>query len=215
MSDYALNLTMIAEEMAYDTFDIDEIVQYVCADFTIRTIKEELERLLERKASELSSNPDEVEQRLTELKKTLQKACGEQNVRNWLNGKPNRISRDSALKIAFALKMNEKEADGFLMESCWHDGFYMRDYKDVIYWFCLKHKLDYNQASELIDAYAFLDNKNPDAKKLASSGERMTDFLGDEAKVTSSIEELKSFIEQNQEYFGSFKRRAYEMFMEF
>lgn len=200
-------LTLMAEEMAVNMYDLDEAIRFLKCDFPIRTVKEELERVIEYCADNLNVTNDE-------LVKMLKEKCGVVNVKNWLSGKSKLLSKESALKIAFTLQMDSNEASKFLMQSCWLDGFYMRDYNDVIYRYCLDKKMGYEQAEELIKEHSYLDNQpNPDAANEIQSGVRITEYLDRKLKTVSTLDELNHFIEQNQEYFGSFRRQAYEKFM--
>jgi hypothetical protein len=208
--------TVVAEEMATSTYDIDEVILIIRDDFPIRTIKEELEKEIARKAHELAAIPDEYEAKRDELENLLRKKCGNVNVRNWLSGEVNSISRNSALKIAYALQMSPNEAEWFLMQSCWLDGFYLRDYKDMIHRYCLAKKIDIQQAKDIIKNHSYLDNiPNTNIIESALNGERATDFLDRTSRKIETVDDLNAFIKQNKDLFGSFRRKAYEKFMEY
>lgn len=201
-------LTDFAQEQAQCMDDINEIKCFLRDDFPIRTVKEELEKEIELRAAALKTTRDEII-------RNLRKKCGEVNVNNWLSGKAKALTKESALKIAFALQMNAKEASWFLMQSCWLDGLYMRDYKDIIYRYCLDEKLEYKQAEALIEQHIYLDSvPNPDPVENDVSGERLTEVLARNVKRISSVDELNEFILKNKFNFGSFRRLAYEKFIE-
>jgi hypothetical protein len=201
-------LTDFAEKQAQGMADINEIIRFLHDDFPIRTIKEELEKEIELRVAALKTTRDEII-------RNLRKKCGEVNVNNWLSGKAKALTKESALKIAFALQMSAKEASWFLMQSCWLDGLYMRDYKDVIYRYCLDGKLEYKQADALIKQHIYLDNlPNPDPVENDVFGERLTEFLDRNVQRISSVDELNEFILKNKPNFGSFRRSAYKKFME-
>lgn len=210
---YTPRKTIYAGEKAESMYDLDEIIQYLKNGFPIRTIKEELEREIERRSDEAQITREEVVE-------ILRVKCGRININNWLSAKGDKmmaLTKDSALKIAFALQMGYKEASNFFTQCCWLDDFYMRDHKDLIYIYCLDNNMDYEQAKELINEYSYLDNLNPDPNETNQnlSSERVTTFLAKEMKVISTVNELRAFIEHNQEYFGTFRRQAYETFMEY
>ena len=187
--------------------EVDVIIHFLNEDFPIRTIKEELEKLVEEKAVQSGSSHDEIVKR-------LKKKCGDTNVNNWMNGKSKALTKESALKIAFALEMNYEEASWFLMQGCWLDGLYMRDYKDVIYRYCLDHKLDFEQAQAIIERHADLDIENPNVTMGFGKSEAVTDVLDASVKTVQGLGELDAYLEQNREYFGTFRRKAYDKFKE-
>ena len=145
-------LTQAAIINAYNSYDLDEALKYIRMNYPIRTTAEELRKMIERKAGENNTS-------VPDLEKDLSKAVGLNNFKNWKNGTP--ISRESAIKIAFALHMDYEEADLFLTQSCWHEGFYLRDYKDIIYRYCLCHDLGYEKAISMIKKHTALDEANP------------------------------------------------------
>ena len=201
----------------------ENITRYFKEDFPIRTVKEELERVIDEKATKSGCSHDKIV-------KVLKKKCGDTNVNNWLNGKAKALTKESALKIAFALEMTYMETSWFLMQGCWLDGLYMRDYKDIIYRYCLDNKMDFTQAQTLIEKHSYLDNANPNINTIVGSmtvgtttkfekasmgaASAVTNVLDERAKTVSGLDELDIFLEQNREYFGTFRRKAYEKFME-
>ena len=201
--------TDFADATVKNLVDADEITRFIHEDFPIRTIKEELEKVIENKAKELELTHDQI-------MKILRKKCGEVNVKNWLSGKAKALTKDSALKIAFALKMSYNEASWFLMQSCWLDGLYLRDYKDIIYRFCIENKMDYEQAETFIKEHSYLDNiPNPNVKPSFGYGMAVTMALDNEAKkIIKDKDDLEVFLRKNREYFGTFRRKAYEKFTE-
>ena len=129
-------------------------------------------------------------------------------------GEPIAISRDSAIKIAFSLEMDSEEAQEFLTHNCWHDSFYMRDFKDIIYKFFLDQKLDYMSAVGVIADFKYLDHENPEAKAPTPRNIRITEHLINQyEKNVSTVAELGAFLKSNACSFGSFRRKAYEKFV--
>lgn len=202
------NKTNYAEEQAKNMDDIDTVIRFLYDDFPIRTVKEELEREIELRADELEVTHEEVI-------KVLKKKCGDVNVSNWLGGKAKAFTKDSAIKIAFAMQMSASKASWFLKQSCGLDGLYMRDIKDVIYSFCLNAKMEYSLAEDLIEKYkGEVNNPNPDPVVSEVIGERITTFLEKSVVKASTINELDDFIIRNLAYFGTFRRKSYECFRE-
>ena len=200
-------LTDFLTEKARTTFDLEETLSLLRGDFPLRTSSEEFQKAVKAKAQSLGIRQEEL------IKKALKPQLGGQNFRNWWTGKV-AISRDSAIRITFALEKDAEEAHRFLTYSCGHNGFYLRDYKDLVYVFHLNHKLGYKKATVMIDKLVELDQPNPDAPESVSTL-RITERLQKEFEETVASEEtLFDFLLRKKEYFGSFRRRAYETFAE-
>lgn len=85
-------------------------------------------------------------------------------ITNWLGLNPRQntisISRDSAIKLLFALKVADiKEANSFILRVCGDEAYvlYARDYKDLIYKFCLQNSLGMGRAIQLIDDHRYIE----------------------------------------------------------
>ena len=198
------------------TDSLSEMVEFVTKNFPMRDSSEEFRLAVEKKAigNDENINLDELEQHVEELKTKIKciSYIGKINFYNWWNGKTG-ISRDSAIKIIFALEMDIIEATRFLTVSCGHNGFYMRDYRDVIFVFCIENKLDYTYAEKIIAKHSALDRLNPDAKE-PPTGESITIFIKETLKQIKTEEELDDYLTNNKEYFGHFRISAYKLFME-
>jgi len=198
--------TMLARKMAFGILDISDAIKYITEDFPVRRTDELLMREIEKKARQRKISQDAVI-------RGLENVVGRENLRNWLSRESCRIGRDSAIKIAFGLKMTYEEADEF-QKRCWHDGFYLRDYKDVIYRYCLENKnVSYDGATCIIKENSYLDNlQNADVDKKLTRERDATKYLDLGSKSIASGDELSRFIKENEAYFGSFHRRAYLKF---
>lgn len=207
-------LTSYAEEEARNIFDLNATMKFIQQEFPLRTFGEEFRKAVKERALKLGVAEDDLKKQLKQDNK-----LGAQSFSNWWNGftkngKPIVVKRDSAIKIAFHLKMNVEETEEFLTKSCWHDSFYMRDYKDLIYIFFLKNMLEYDEAIRMIIDYEHLDRENPIIEEQEPSNKRITDQLKIQYEENvSTVEDLKTFLEDNALYFGSFRRKAYEKFI--
>ena len=198
-------LTELSEISAKSILDVDKTREIIRQGFPIRTTAEELGKLI-KNVSKATKLPVEV------LEKRIKTAVGATSFRNWIDGR-NTISRQSAIKICFALKLSSTEAARFITNGCWHDGFYMRDYKDLIYVFFLDSGLEYKDAESLIDKHRTLDTQNPDIETPMPLGGRITEILERQYKSTvRTVEDLEAFLEKNSSLFGSFRRKANEKF---
>lgn len=143
--------TIFAYETA-KTYTLDEALKFLKEDFPVRNSGEELQKLIDDQQKKGVYIDD------------LGKQLGKQNLSNWRRGK--KISREYAIKIMFALKINNiSEAENFITRVCWEDGFYARDYKDIIYMFCLENNHDWQIAADLVMEYANLDTANADVSR--------------------------------------------------
>ena len=214
MAENNIRKTIFALETARNTFKLDEAAEFLSTSFPIRKIDEVLWAVIDAKA-----NGSEAQKIVIE--RDLRRKIGTAIVGRWLSGNAGAISRDKAIEVAYALQMPPEEAEAFL-KRCWHDGFYMRDIKDVIYVFGLEHGAKEGWSYEeltamrdkLLEAYKHLDKDNPDPEDSALE-DRATVFLEDQfEKTVETPEDLENFIQQNQGLFGSFRRKAYERFKE-
>ena len=86
------------------------------------------------------------------------------NVRNWLGLNPENnvpfLRRTSAMQILFALGVEDiARANQFILRSCGNEAyaFYSRDYKDLIYKFCLQNGLSMSCAESLIEEHKYIE----------------------------------------------------------
>jgi len=205
------NFTRYIFEKAMEVFSLDETIEIILKDFPVRNSYDELMKAIERKVE--NNNEDTID----ELKAKVINMLGvsQATVDNWKKGQAD-FSRDVAIKITFALQMSVDDANAFLTVSCGYNSFYMRDYKDFIYAFCLGNKdmgLDYACAKNIIDKHSALERPNPkpriDEQQL---GTPITQWLNVEQDKLSTVDELDDFLERHEDYFGSFRRRAHENF---
>jgi len=198
-----------ARKKAYETFDMNGVKHYLEGDFPVRTFAEVLNDEITQKAQKENTTIENIK---IKLKKRLGKE-NRQNVHNWLTpGKIKQITRKSAIEIAFALEMTCDETEIFL-KRLFHDGFYLRDIKDLIYRYYLEKGLPYEDAEKKIKDYVYLDraNPNPGRNNIVLDDEH-TKHIEEEFE---SIKDIDVFINQNEKSFGFYRRKAYEKFMEY
>ena len=206
-----INPTQFAQNTAFWTFDLDDAVRYLSEDFPIRRIDEVLANAIKQKAQERNTTEEE-------MKSVLRKALGSKarSLRNWLiPGMVKSISRESAIQIAFALHMSYEEAEGFL-KRLWLDGFYMRDVMDVIYRYGLENRWSYEPTTKMVQAFAYLNHCNPEPDGSdAVHREDLTRYLNAlYENAVNTVKDLENFIKKNEQFFGTFRRKAYERFKE-
>ncbi|MDR0273556.1 MAG: hypothetical protein LBI27_09605 [Clostridiales bacterium] len=205
MADITGRITTYLEERTESILDLETILEFIKKGFPIRQHSGELRKLLAKRAEATGESQEDLE-------KKIRATVGSDNYNNWRNGK-NSISRQNTIKIGFALKMTSAETEKFMVHSCWYEAFYMREYKDIICKYYLDKKLIFENAKKMVNKYAYLETQNPDvpAKKI----ERVTDFLNSQYEETvNTTEDLENFLVKNAVYFGSFRRKAHELFIQ-
>lgn len=103
--------------------------------------------------------------------------------------------RETVYKICFALSMNEKETEEFFVKGYLERAFNFKAINEAVYYFCLKNKLSYPAAQEIITE---IKNKesvdNPDA-------ECMSVVIANSIDAIKNRAELVDYIVKNKEGF--------------
>ena len=226
-----LILTEWALNMSRRKLGLDEATHFLKQEFPVREIYEALSRAIEEKADKnlqeaniLEPAAQERDAAVTAVKAGLRRRLGPTDGRNLYNllesGKVISIERITAIKIAFGLQMTVEEAV-FFLNRCGHDSFYLRDVKDVIYWHGLENNWDYETVNEMTVRFKDLDQSNEEPEINDTVRNNMITehiFLEygkqKDKKLLSTPEQLTDFVNRHRSFFGSFRRRAYERFME-
>jgi len=199
-----MGITRDSEEKAKD-YDLDEACKFIGKDFPTRNCGEGLLNLLAEKGID---------------KSVLENELNRQSISNWLNG--TKISRESAIKILLTLnavitdkgkKISIAKAEYFIMHYCWQDGFYERDYKDIIDMFCLNNSLGVKKSEDLKEEYRSLDNENSEVSNIENNKNNLTVFLENKFYYLKTEDNLREFLTEYKDYFGNFNRTAYKEFM--
>ena len=201
-------LTKQSELMAFSLMDFDCALKYLKEDFKIRKLDEELNKAIKGHMTKTGRTKEDAIQLLNDAftKGLVDKWLDKDTGTSW-------IYRDTAIKIAFILQMSVNEAGEFL-NGCWHNGFYMRDYKDLIYLYCLEKGYCFEKAIDFIEKYKYLDKPNL-KNEGTDKGKPLTALIADgfaEAKLNDEL--FGQFLSKNEASFGSFRRKAYEWFFE-
>jgi len=188
------NLTYIQQQRALEEYSLENALTFVREDINLRNSGDELKKIILDKAVDL---------------KALKRQFGEVNISNWQRGKS--ISREKAIELCFALDLDIFEAETFLQKSCGHDWFHLRNYKDIIFYFCLSNNLPCDRAMALIDNYSYMDSVNPSQQEDAATLSP-TYVLKQEVLDYETEEQLRAFLDKNKDMFGSFNNTAYNYF---
>lgn len=126
-------------------------------------------------------------------------------IRNWMNNKNLPSSREEIFQICFVLELDEFSSD-LLMKRLVDQGIHYRDSREMIYAYCLKHRLGYANALRLVS-----DFKNRGGSEGGSS-EPMTQIFKLGLQEIHAEEDLISFMLSHSQNLGSRRNTAYEYF---
>ena len=135
-------------------------------------------------------------------------------VRNWLGGKTQPQNREDLFHIAFALELEETQADA-LLGFCTGYGIHYREGRDAVYGWFLRERRAYAEAR---DFFASLPppprtTQLPDGHE--STGTQLTKEIQQDFAHARSTGELCTCYEQHLEDFGLLHLRAYHHFDRF
>ncbi|MCL2426495.1 MAG: hypothetical protein FWD05_09180 [Oscillospiraceae bacterium] len=219
------NETRWAELMMSEAMDMEEAVNFLKEEFPIRTLAEVLCEAvgyyLYNKRIEVT--PDDARHVLLEKLEEDEDTRKKSKINSWLplslvdNDKKQvkSISKESAMQIAFSLKMTLEDAESFLRR-CWLDSLYLRDIQDVIYRCGLKCGFNYKEVIDLINEFSYLDLPNADPEiDEDSSNDSLTKVISEKLEKGTIIttNDLRVFIKENEKLFGSYRRRTYDKFI--
>jgi len=214
--------TQWAELMSSKAMEMNEALKFLNEDFPIRSLSEML-----CEAAGYYKHGKWIEVPQDEARDILLTTMGyeyEQKINSWLpanqisteSNQVERIKKDSAMQVAYALNMTLEDAEIFLRR-CWLDALYLRDVKDIIYRCGLVCGFSYGTVSDLIHEFAELDMPNPDpVTDEESHHDNVTLYLSnglDNGSITCP-DDLRLFIKTNGRLFGSYRRRVHSKFME-
>lgn len=164
-------------------------------------VAEDDPKMLKKKVSALLSESDPSQK----------KESNDKKVRTWVNNKVRYISRESAIQLAFALRLPVKDAEDMLWRLC-GEGFHWRDPQDIIWLYALEHGMEYVDACALSQRMASAYRLSEDTEK---DSETMTENIKQQVMQVQSEEELQAFLKENAPRLGALHNTAYKLFMEF
>lgn len=126
-------------------------------------------------------------------------------VRNWMKNKNLPSAREEIFQICFVLDLDEFHAD-HLMKRLIDQGIHYRNSREMIYAYCLKHKLGYENALKLVSDF---ENQS---KNTESSQEPITQIFKMQLEGIQAEEDLISFMLDHAQSLGSSRNTAYEYF---
>ena len=171
----------------------EEVLSLLNTEF--RSFGEGLVEVLERKAGEPIQNPIQHLSKLCESKGIPTQEIGSVNtLKSWFSGGPRpkkgEDSRKKLFVLAFVLDLDIAETAIMFQKVYLDRAFNQRNYKEVIYYYCIKNNLSYQHAQSMISQVQL----RPDG-----TGDKtvFTEYLAEEADRIQSDLELIHFIEAN------------------
>jgi len=132
----------------------------------------------------------------------ISKESIERKIRNWLDDKG--INRDMAFELCILLKLDYETVHEFITKNAEHLWIHPRNYKDLIYDFCLRNKLEIQVAYDLIEEYSekIYNREDEDCKDTI----KIQDEYEEAVANTDDIDAFREFLDANLEGFGKFRR---------
>lgn len=145
---------------SYDTYEDDykKITDYLNSlDF--RSFGEGLKYMIEKKATDGESLLDCLKRCFKEQNMDIRELGSPNTPKNWLNGgerpKKGEDSRRKMFVLAFALGLDAKDT-AYLFRNVFLDrAFNPRNYRELIYYYCIENKLPFSKAEEMISQVVF------------------------------------------------------------
>lgn len=212
-----LNMTTVSRYM-YDTatsgkLSLREAIEVLGKNAKIRSARDILVRF-----SGVGADSDEelgayVLKAMTEADPDANRDSVRRKISNWIrsNGE---IGKDSAIKLAFALKLSYGEADELLKLTC-SEGFHWRDPDDIVYAYSLLNAFSYVEARELRARLDGMGLLTPNLSPLAGGNVMLTYLIRERATALKGEDELIGFLEAERDNLGYLHNTAYSIFIKY
>ena len=126
-------------------------------------------------------------------------------VRNWMNGKSLPTDREDVFKICFALNL-DLDRSARMLTMLTEQGIHYRNIREMIYAYCLAHRLGYGYACHLAAQFA------KDKVGQGSRQDPVTHQIRLEFQNIHAEEDLLTFIMRNRDNLGTHHNTAYAYF---
>jgi hypothetical protein len=191
-------------------FTPEESLEYLQSGDHFMTFSEELTRRLGKPGNE-SSSEETYKAIVKILHKNNLAPSRDTYIRKWLFG-DSVPDREYAVKLCFALGLNELESVEFLRKACKYNGFNFRDAKEIIYYYCLKYGKTYEHALGIIARY----DSAPCDEENTPSDEKSTRVIRD-VFTSMLMEDEEAFVGSlcdNKANFFGYSLTAYKKYLE-
>ena len=205
------------------SMDVDEAVRHLKEDAHIRTFRETMARCLDMELADIRHLKETLTSLMMKSVPNAKYESIEKSVGNWLNG-TNTISRDSVIKLAYALRMPVERAEVLLIQLC-GKAFHWRDPEDIVWIFGLSNGMTYPEVAALSDRLrekALLPKKKKGKDKATVDAplhkepvDVMTTLVRPEVARLHTELELEAFLDQARDQLGGMHNTAYKLFMKY
>ena len=180
----------------------DECLEYLRNPLNFNSLSTELTRHMQslgfgqttgELAKALSSRIDMLSLENANEKKNMKSSAGK-----WLSGEKKGMERITAIRICFALELDDEQSRDFLRKGCHEPFFNFKVAEEVIYFYCLANKEPYKKALELIAHYNDADFDEEElepfhATRTLRNTFSQTDFENEEAFMRDLCANKNSF----------------------
>ena len=206
--DHQDGMTEIMYQYAKEKPSLKRAKEKLRADAYIRTVGEFLSRFCKTEGSKLQKKVTDI---LCETAgDTANRESIGRKVREWLTKKKTSIDKESAVQLAFALKMELDDAEELLCRLS-DENFHWRDPDDIVLMFALKEKLRYCDAVDLLTRIRPLY----DAAASEENSSTMTESLIPKISQIQTEDDLKNFISSEAPKLGKLHNTAYYLYTHF
>lgn len=173
-----------------DDLTAQEIVEFLRSGIKLRTFSEVLAKIY--------PEPDLKERLYAEFP-------SRKNVQNWLKDRNLPTGREEVFRIAFALGLDEKQAD-VLLAYVFEEGIHYRNERELVYAFALKNHQNYETAAR--SAKTFLERK----KEAPQDGTPQTNVIRMAFEALPPGEDFMRFLAAHSGQLGTRHNTAYRYF---
>ena len=190
---------------------LDEARAKLHADAYIRTVGETLAKYCHADANDPAALRKAAAALLLESDPSQKKDSVERKVRTWINSRAQLISRESAVQLAFALRLGIDDAEEMVCRLC-GEGFHWRSPEDIICLFALEQGMSYTD-------YRALQTRLEPVYRRPEGGEdgqeAMTAAVRQQAEQIETEAELEAFLRETAPQLGTMHNTAYRLYMDF
>ena len=205
-------LTQFMYRMATSkTMNLNEAVELLRKNAYTRTIRDTLSSYTKIPMENTTQLQSFLTEKLSECTPNMSPDSIRRKVSNWLKDDTVSISKESAIQLAFALKLTLEETEQLLMRLC-EERFHWRDPEEIIYIYSLTNELSYVESMKLHNIFA---EKGIFSKDTSQSTMVYTNQVTAKIETLSTDTELEEFLIASQNDLGNFHNTAYSLFTEF
>ena len=193
------NYTEEKFDTIYDVLDCEDEdyvdkLKEVFASF--RSTKDALDEFIKQQGYEGSD--DNLDEKLDFVRSFFKKNNVEipRNLKSFLQGTID-LEKKSAIQLCFAFELDIIQSEAFIRRVCLERGFDCHDIKELVFYFCIKNKLSYSKAKEILAKVEILKFSGLDSGELL-----FTEAIVIEVDRFSSENELVDYINNNKAQFG-------------